>query len=170
MKTLQWCCWYWHWYWWQWHWEWRYWHFTDGLDPGTEGTCTVSIGVVTDSACNSTWNLKWWRSHIFSLFQPTDSVHPLDGPSEKDSGSNQFFVCQGQHGSEVDRANVQFCWSVQKSLKPPLLLLSTKSRNPYNVKLFLAVQNSSIGDLVRLLLGPLGTTNNKSLHNTTEWP
>ena len=35
---------------------------------------------------------------------------------------------------------------------------------------FLAVQNSSIGDLVPCSLGPLGTTNNQSLHNTTEWP
>ena len=36
--------------------------------------------------------------------------------------------------------------------------------------MFLAVQNSSIGDLVRPLVGPLGTTNNQSLHNATEWP
>ena len=38
--------------------------------------------------------------------------------------------------------------------------------------LFLAVQNSSIGDLVPCLLGLLvglsGTANNQSLHNTTE--
>ena len=34
--------------------------------------------------------------------------------------------------------------------------------------IFLAVQNSSIGDLVCPLLGPSDTTNNQSLHNTTE--
>ena len=39
----------------------------------------------------------------------------------------------------------------------------------YEVK-FLAVHNSSIGDLVCPLVGWLGTTNNQSLHNTTEWP
>ena len=35
---------------------------------------------------------------------------------------------------------------------------------------FLAVQNSSIGDLLSLgsLVPGLGTTNNQSLHNTTE--
>ena len=33
---------------------------------------------------------------------------------------------------------------------------------------FLAVHNSSIGDLVPCLVGPLGTTNNQSLQNTTE--
>ena len=40
--------------------------------------------------------------------------------------------------------------------------------------MFLAVQNSSWGDLVRLsvpwLVGWSGTTNNQSLHNTTEGP
>ena len=35
---------------------------------------------------------------------------------------------------------------------------------------FLAVQNSSIGDLVCPLVRPLGTTNNQSLQNSTEWP
>ena len=34
----------------------------------------------------------------------------------------------------------------------------------------LAVQNSSIGDLVRLSVPWLGTTNNQSLHNITELP
>ena len=35
---------------------------------------------------------------------------------------------------------------------------------------FLAVQNTSIGDLVPWSLGWSVTTNNQSLHNTTEWP
>ena len=35
--------------------------------------------------------------------------------------------------------------------------------------LFLAVQNSSIGLIVPWLVGLSGTTNNQSLHNTTEW-
>jgi len=35
---------------------------------------------------------------------------------------------------------------------------------------FLAVQNSSIGDLVPCLVGWSVTTNNQSLHNITEWP
>ena len=34
--------------------------------------------------------------------------------------------------------------------------------------MFLAVQNSSIGDLVCPLLGPSDTTNNQGLHTTTE--
>ena len=34
---------------------------------------------------------------------------------------------------------------------------------------FLAVQNSSKGDLVPWLVAPSGTTGNQSLHNTTEW-
>ena len=33
---------------------------------------------------------------------------------------------------------------------------------------FLAVQNSSIGDLVPWLVGWSGTTNNQRVHNTTE--
>ena len=36
--------------------------------------------------------------------------------------------------------------------------------------LFLAVQNSSIGDLVPCLLAWSGTTNNQSFHNKTELP
>ena len=36
--------------------------------------------------------------------------------------------------------------------------------------LFLAVQNSSIGDLVPWLVRWLGTTNNQRVHNSTEWP
>ena len=36
--------------------------------------------------------------------------------------------------------------------------------------IILAIQNSSIGDLVPCLLGRLGTTNNHSLLNNTEWP
>ena len=36
--------------------------------------------------------------------------------------------------------------------------------------LFLAVQNSPIGLIVRPLLGRSGTTNNQSLHNIAEWP
>ena len=35
---------------------------------------------------------------------------------------------------------------------------------------FLAVQNSSIGLIVRPLLAWSDQTNNQSLHNTTEWP
>ena len=35
---------------------------------------------------------------------------------------------------------------------------------------FLAVHNSSIGLIVPCLVGPSVTTNNQSLHNTTEWP
>ena len=35
---------------------------------------------------------------------------------------------------------------------------------------FLAVQNSSIGDLVPWLVGWSGTTNNQRVQNTTEWP
>ena len=35
---------------------------------------------------------------------------------------------------------------------------------------FLAVHNSSIGDLVPWSVGRSVTTNNQSLHNTTEWP
>ena len=42
-----------------------------------------------------------------------------------------------------------------------------KPKHPLTLD-FLAVQNSSIGDLVPWLLALSDTTNNQSLHNTTE--
>ena len=52
-----------------------------------------------------------------------------------------------------------------KNLREKLQLIQSFSI----LKCVLGVQNSSIGDIVPLLVRPSGTTNNQSLHNTTEW-
>ena len=67
------------------------------------------------------------------------------------------------------------------NLYHPLLLFLTILTNSWNrtilqirtiliIFTFLAVHNSSIGLIVPCLLGLSVTTNDQSLHNTTEWP
>ena len=61
---------------------------------------------------------------------------------------------------------------------PMILLYLSRTQCRWNIAIiypilshvpFLAVHNSSIGDLVPWLVCWSGTTNNQSLHNTTEW-
>ena len=72
-----------------------------------------------------------------------------------DCSPNQFD--EGDVNNRILR-NLFYLWILQSLIKCP------------QVRLFLAVHNSSIGDLVPCSVCLSVTTNNQSLHNTTEWP
>ena len=69
-----------------------------------------------------------------------------------------------QNWVQSDRSGILLCLHSKEDWKYGSSQHKTIIQN--TCILFLAVQNSSIGHLVC----PSGTTNNKSLHNTTEWP
>ena len=94
---------------------------------------------------------------------PPLTVRSRDVPSLKwvKKKGGKVILKKSLKTTEFTKANSQ---AKRRGGRPPPLLSDHKI-----YIIFLAVQNSSISDLVPCLVGLSGTTNKQSLHNITEW-